>query len=101
MKNTLVKTFTQSNSCIAYNEGGGKFTLQALPAQVQFSSVNAIKCTDVNGDGKTDLVMGGNNFELLPQFSRLDASYGHVLINKGDRYFQWLSPKVSGLEVRA
>ncbi|MGV3657491.1 MAG: CRTAC1 family protein, partial [Chitinophagaceae bacterium] len=100
LKNTLVKEFTYNITCIAFNDGNGNFTVQALPPQVQFSSVNAIVCTDVNGDGKTDLVMGGNNFETLPQFSRLDASYGHVLLNRGNRSFQWLSPAASGLEIR-
>ena len=51
-----------------------------LPDYVQFSSVNAILCTDINHDGKIDLILGGNKFEFLPQFGRLDASYGHVLI---------------------
>ena len=100
MKNTLVKDFTYNNSCIAYNDGNGNFTIQPLPPQVQFSSVNAIAFTDVNNDGKTDIIMGGNNFETLPQFSRLDASYGHVLVNKGARNFQWLAPKTSGLSIR-
>ena len=60
------------------------FSISKLPVQVQFSSVNAILCTDINGDGETDLIMGGNKFGFLPQFSRLDASFGHVLINNGD-----------------
>ena len=100
LKNTLIKEFTYNSSSIAYNDGNGNFTVQALPPQVQFSSVNAIACIDVNGDGKKDLVMGGNNFETLPQFSRLDASYGHVLLNKGNRNVQWLSPAASGLAIR-
>jgi hypothetical protein len=44
--------------------------------------------------------MGGNRFALLPQFCRLDASFGHVLINRGGRAFDYLSPKKSGVEVR-
>ena len=99
-KNTVVKTFTYNSSCIAFNEGGGKFTIQKLPPYVQFSSVNAIRCTDVNTDGLPDLVLGGNILETQPQFSRLDASYGHVLINRGKRNFECLSPAASGLAVR-
>jgi hypothetical protein len=44
--------------------------------------------------------LGGNKFGLLPQFSRLDASYGHVLLNKGNREFQCLGTYESGVEVR-
>ncbi|CAA9537571.1 MAG: hypothetical protein AVDCRST_MAG96-4039, partial [uncultured Segetibacter sp.] len=77
-----VKKFNYSSSCIALNEGKGRFTIQKLPHQVQLSCVNAIKCSDINNDGKPDLILGGNEFGFLPQFSRLDASYGHILINK-------------------
>ncbi len=44
-----------------------------------------------------DLIIGGNKFGFLPQFSRLDASYGNVLLNKGGGNFNNLSPKQSGM----
>jgi hypothetical protein len=61
--------------------------------------VNAIWCTDVNGDGRPDLITGGNEFGFLPQFGRLDASFGDVLLNNGKGGFTWLSPARSGLQV--
>ena len=67
---------------------------------VQLSSVNAVQCLDINADGHTDLVLGGNYFGLLPQFERLDASLGHVLINDGKGGFNWVWPSQSGLQVR-
>ena len=100
INNTPKKTFNYSSSCIAVNNGNGNFTIRRLPDFVQFSSVNAILCKDVNEDGVTDLVLGGNKFNFLPQFSRLDASYGHVLLNDSKGQFQWVKPAVSGLEVR-
>ncbi len=99
IKNARVKTFNYASSCIAWNEGNGKFTVQALPEYTQFSAVNSIVCTDINKDAKTDLVMAGNRFEFLPQFSRMDASFGHVLLNKGARVFEWINPAESGLQV--
>jgi hypothetical protein len=95
-----IVTFNEGGSCIAYNKGGGSFEVEKLPLPVQLSSVNAILPTDVNGDGKPDLVMGGNRFALLPQFCRLDASFGHVLINKGGRVLEYLPSKKSGVELR-
>lgn len=92
--------FNYTSSCIAINDGKGNFTVQALPPMVQLSCVNAILCTDINEDGKVDLLMGGNDFNFLPQFSSLDASYGHVLINKGKAQFDWLPSRESGLSVR-
>ena len=59
MSKSVEKDFTYASSCIAWNEGGGKFTVEKLGAMAQMSSVNAIAVVDVNGDGKKDLVMGG------------------------------------------
>ena len=64
--------------------------LAEFPPEVQLSSVNAVLVTDINGDGKKDLVMGGNLTHWQPQFSRIDASYGHVLLNQGNR--KWSVP---------
>lgn len=99
LEKSIVKKFNYASSCIALNQGNGKFTLQKLPLMVQLSSVNAIHCTDLNQDGHPDLVMGGNNFGFLPQFSRLDASFGHVLMNNGKGEFKWVPNKNSGLDL--
>ncbi len=97
IKTCVVGTFNYTSSCIALNEGEGKFSLKALPMLMQLSSVNALLCTDINGDGLTDIIAGGNRFDLLPQFGRLDASYGHVLLNKGKAIFEELPSDKSGL----
>ena len=93
------KTFNYSSSCVLINKGNGQFTIERLPDVVQFSSVNAILPTDLNNDGRIDLILGGNKFDFQPQFSRLDASYGHVLLNYNGR-MQWIEPAKSGLEIR-
>lgn len=98
MKKAASFSFTYPSSCIAWNEGGGKFTIQKLPLPVQLSCVNALVISDVNNDGKKDLLLGGNEFNFLPQFSQLDASYGHVLINKGQRVFEVVEK--SGIDIR-
>ena len=95
-----IRQFNYSSSCIAYNDGNGKFTIQRLPAEIQFSSVNAILCTDIDNDGKTDLIIGGNKFGFQPQFSRLDGSTGNILMNKGGRKFEGQSPLNVDGEVR-
>ncbi|WP_315819652.1 hypothetical protein [Paraflavitalea speifideaquila] len=94
-----MKTINYAPSCIAVNEGNGKFTIQKLPLSLQLSCVNSILCTDLNKDGYPDLVMGGNSFAFLPQFARMDASLGHVLLNNTKGDFTALSNKQSGLEL--
>ena len=93
------KTFNYSSSIIAWGKGGGQFDIQRLPNEVQFSSVAAVLPLDVNGDGQLDLIMGGNQFGFLPQFGRLDANYGLVLINKGKHNWNLLEDKASGLAI--
>lgn len=99
LNGALVKTFNYASSCLAVNLGNGRFEIRKLPPGVQLSSVNAILPVDVNRDGRMDLVMGGNEIGFLPQFSRIDASYGNVLINQGSGSFTELPPARSGLEV--
>jgi enediyne biosynthesis protein E4 len=79
-------------SAVAINNGKGQFVLHPLPLPAQLSSINSLLINDVNGDGFKDIVCGGNFYDLLPQFCRLDASSGAVLLNDGkggfsaDRY---------------
>ena len=104
ISNARVQEFNYAASCVALNDGKGRFTLQELPLNTQLSCINAIVCTDLNSDGKTDLLLGGNQFYLQPQFSRLDASYGHVLLNKGTDKgvvrWEWVGPDVTGFDIR-
>ena len=81
IKNAIVKQVNYCSSSIAYNNGKGNFSLKQLPAEIQLSSVNAIKIFDINQDNYPDFIAAGNCFDLLPQFCRVDASYGHVLLN--------------------
>ena len=94
------KLFNYCSSVIAINEGNGKFKVEKLPVWVQLSSVNAVELADVNSDNKPDLIMGGNMFSFPPQFGRLDASYGHLLINEGNGKFKYVMNKESGMNVR-
>jgi hypothetical protein len=94
-----IKQFNYNASVIAINNGNGQFTVQQLPAQLQLSSINAIHCTDINDDGKIDIIAGGNEFGFLPQFERLDAGTGYVLQNKGNAQFNLLDAKQSGVEL--
>lgn len=87
-------------SVVALNQGDGQYVLHALPKEVQLSCVCDINCTDLNGDGAPDLIMGGNASGFLPQFSRLDASYGHVLLNDASGGFTLVPNAESGFSVR-
>jgi hypothetical protein len=100
IENAIVKSARISESIIAVNEGSGKFTIKKLPLRTQLSCICGIACEDINNDGNIDLIMGGNNFEFKPQFSRLDANYGNVLLGDGNMGFEWQDYDKSGFFVR-
>jgi hypothetical protein len=96
LDNTYKREVTWFKSIVAINMGDGKFDIKVLPQQVQFSSVNAILCIDINRDEKDDLLLGGNDSGFMPQYSKLDASFGHILINNGAGEFVKVGNKKSG-----
>lgn len=100
MTGVVIKQFNYVPSCIAINQGNGKFDIRELPQMIQLSCVNTILPLDVNKDGSTDLVMGGNQFGLLPQFEKLDGSFGDVLLNDGKGNFTWVPNVETGLNLR-
>ena len=100
LEKCVLKQVNYSSSCIAWNEGNAQFSIVPLPMLTQLSSTNAVLVKDVDDDGKPDLIMAGNEFDFIPQFGRLDAAYGSVLLNKGNRQWQTLMQKQSGIFVR-
>ena len=100
INNSIVKQARISESIIAINDGQGNFTYKLLPPRSQLSCICGISCKDINNDGHLDLIMGGNNFEFKPQYSRLDAAYGTVLFGNGDMDFEWKDYNTSGFFIR-
>jgi hypothetical protein len=80
-KTAIKLTINYNSSVLAINDGKGKFTVKELPYQAQLSSIKNAKAIDVNKDGYKDVVIAGNTFNMLPQFCRVDASFGQVLLN--------------------
>ncbi|PHQ29836.1 VCBS repeat-containing protein [Leeuwenhoekiella nanhaiensis] len=74
-------------SCYFINTEKG-FVKYQLPAEAQASSIHAILADDVNNDGYTDLITGGNFYQLNLRLGRLDASTGNLLLNTGKGRFQ-------------
>lgn len=77
----------------------GRFDLQALPAAAQLSPVFGIAADDLDGDGKTDIWLGGNFYALKPQAGRYNASKGVLLKGLGNQAFAAIPAKASGISV--
>jgi hypothetical protein len=82
------------------NDGTGSFKRENLPVQVQFSPVYAVKTGDFDGDGYTDLIFGGNLYNVKPEIGRYDASYGTFLRGDGKGGFTFVPAAVTGLRFR-
>ncbi len=95
----VVKKFNFCSSVVAINNGNGTFTVQKLPMEAQLSNVASICAVDVNDDNKPDLIIGGNKFGFPPQFGRLDASFGNILINNGKGNFNSMPAMLSGINI--
>jgi hypothetical protein len=56
--------------------------LKSLPEEAQLSPVYGIEVRDMDNDGKLDILLGGNLYNVRPEVGRYDASFGLFL--KGD-----------------
>jgi hypothetical protein len=75
------------------------FRLLPLPVQAQVAPIYGIEHADVNGDGHTDLLLGGNLLAVKPEVGRMDALHGLVLTGDGKGNFTPLSSLQSGLNL--
>ena len=78
----IVRTANTLATTLVRNDGSGRFTLVPLPPEAQLAPVYGILADDVDGDGRTDLLLGGNFDGFKPEIGRAAASYGLVL--RGD-----------------
>ena len=63
----------------------------------QRGNVAAIETADVNNDGNLDILFGGNQYLVKPQFGRQDASQGWLLYGSGDKN---IFNKIRTLQIR-
>jgi hypothetical protein len=89
-----VNTF---ESVYVENLGGNKFKLQSLPTLAQTSKVMALLLDDYDGDGKKDVILGGNFYGSNMYQARYDGSYGLILKSDGKGNFKSIISTQSGL----
>ncbi|MEZ4776542.1 MAG: VCBS repeat-containing protein [Bacteroidia bacterium] len=90
---------TELRSGIARNDGTGKFAFTAFPLAAQQAPVNDLFIEDLNGDGTGDILLAGNFYPNEPIFGQSDASYGVLLLGKGNGKFVECPMDESGLKL--
>jgi hypothetical protein len=96
---SIVKRAMKFESCLFLNNGNGTFKAIKLPVYAQFSPVRDIVVSDINKDGKLDLILVGNDYAVSPSYGRYDASYGWCLLGDSLHNFTTLMPLASGLKI--
>jgi hypothetical protein len=96
---SIINELNNLSSGVLMNEGNGKFTWKPFPKMAQRSYVFAIQVADLNKDGNPDLILGGNLFNAKPEVGKYDASYGEVLLGKGDGTFDYWPNYKNGLQL--
>ena len=78
------------------NNGDG-FSRKPFPKEIQYSPVYAIYSEDFNDDGISDFLLGGNQYNVKPQFGRYDASEGWLCLSMEDG-LKYMNPKPLGVK---
>lgn len=87
-------------SCVFLNTGKGSFVKKPLPMEAQLSSLYAMLSGDFDGDGKMDIIVGGNFYESKPEVGIYDACYGLLLKGDGQGGFITVPEQRSGILIK-
>ncbi len=83
-------------STVLFVNEKGKFSIKKLPYEAQLSTVNGIIVYDFDKDGKKDIIISGNKFDVEVETTPADASPGVFLKGMGALNFKAYKPKESG-----
>ena len=88
------------SSMVFTNNRNGGFSINKLPYQAQWSSISSFITGDFNGDGKTDILTGGNFYGAIPYEGKYDAGSLNVLLQNDSNRWSWLPFINIGLQIR-
>jgi hypothetical protein len=94
-----MKLETDVLSTLYFENKGNKFEEKKLPKEVQFAPIYAIAVIDVDKDGDSDVVMGGNESNVRVRIGKSDANRGLVLLNDGKGNFSSSPQQRAGLNL--
>jgi hypothetical protein len=87
LADAVVKNAYTFATTLVKNNGNGTFTLVPLPTEAQIAPVYGMLASDVDGDGKPDLLLAGNFDGVKPEIGKMSAGYGLYLRGDGKGHF--------------
>ncbi|MCK0144553.1 VCBS repeat-containing protein [Arenibacter sp. F26102] len=91
----IVKSYNFENSYLE-NKGNGRFELKSLPIDLQTAPIKGITISDMDFDGKQDILLTGNSYATEAATGRYDAFLGAFLKGNGDGTFRNIPWEESG-----
>lgn len=79
--------------------GGDSFRPGPLPARAQLATAMDVRLADYNNDGKEDLFLAQNFFDVPNGMKRMDDGRGQWLKGRGDGTFESIPAAVSGIRI--
>lgn len=90
LREAYTKKVHELASCYFRNNGDASFTKIELPKIAQASTVHDMLFDDFDKDGRWEVLLVGNTYEISTQLGRMDASHG-VLLRFCPNGFEWAS----------
>ena len=97
LNSCLQLEITEFSSIALLSNSSGSYDVKPLPRIAQRAPVHGIVQTDVDQDGRDDVVVAGNLHSMEIETPRIDAGTGDVLLTNADGTFTRLTPIESGL----
>ncbi len=98
-KDEQVLSVAELSSIILYNRGDQGFEAARLPYALQESCLRTIAAHDVDGDGKEELITGGNFYGTDVFTGRYDGSSGTILKFNGEK-ISTMKSALTGFQAR-
>ena len=96
LSKAIVREINSIETTVFINQNN-TFKSQKIPPEIQYSNVEAIEVFDINDDGILDILFGGNQYLIKPQFGIQDASSGWLILgNKNKTITKPISLNIKG-----